>query len=97
MATTANEALWGFVWWIRHNRYKSVEAMNEDDLLAMATAFGAENTAGSDGTLTAADPGSYGTCGFPKESTAAGSGIAAAQTQAACDQSFYPEQHRAGG
>lgn len=95
MATTGNESFWAFIWWIRHNRFKSIEAMNDDDLLAMVAAFTAENTAGSDGTLTVADPGAYGTCGFPKENTAAASGIAAAQTQAACDQSFYPEQHHA--
>ena len=94
MATTTNQTLWGFLWWLKHNRFKSIEAMNTDDLDAMILAWTTENAA--ECTVTTADPAAYGDSTFPKENTAAGSGIAAAQTQAACDQSFYPEQHHAG-
>ncbi len=95
MAVTADIELWAFLWWLKHNRFKTIEAMNEQDLDAMVLAFVTENEAAGPFTLT--DHGTYTGVTFPKTDTAAASGITAAQTQAACDQSHYPEQGKSGG
>lgn len=95
MAVTADIELWAFLWWLKHNPYKSIDAMNEDDLDAMVLAFMTENETGGPFTLT--DHGTYTGVTFPKTDTAAGSGITAAQTTVACEQSHYPEQHKSGG
>lgn len=95
MAVTADIELWAFIWWLKHNPFKSIEAMNEDDLDAMVTAFVTENATA--GPFTTTDHGTYTGVTFPKTDTAAGSGVTAAQTVAACDQSHYPEQHKSGG
>lgn len=94
MATT-QQTFWGFLWWIKHNRHKSIEAMTEDDLDAMAQAFATVNTTPS--TITTTDPLSYGTLDFPKKGGLAdATGLQAAATQAACDQSHYPDTHYSG-
>ncbi|MDD5458394.1 MAG: hypothetical protein PHF37_03270 [Phycisphaerae bacterium] len=96
MAATTDQTFWGFLWWIKHNPFKSIEAMNTDDLDEMAKQFAAVNVTA--GTLSLTDPGSYGTLDFPKKGTSParyatdGNGVAAAQTVAACEQSLYPEQ-----
>jgi len=95
MAVSADITLWSFLWWLKHNPFKSIEAMTEDDLDAMVLAFTTENATA--GPLNTTDPGTYTGLTFPKLDTAAGSGVTAAQTTAACEQSFYPEQHRSGG
>jgi len=95
MAVTADINLWAFIWWIKHNPHKSIEAMNTQDLDAMVTAYVTENE--TDGPFTTTDHGTYTGVTFPKENTAAGSGITGAQTVAACEQSFYPDGHHSGG
>ncbi len=96
---TANQTLWGFLWWIKHNPFVAIETMTTLQLDAMVLAYTTENA--TDATLSTTDPGAGGAYGatqtFPKTDTAAGSGIAATQTVAACEQSHYPEQHRSGG
>ena len=95
MAVTADIELWAFLWWLKHNPLKSIEAMNTDDLDAMVLAFVTENATA--GPFTTTDHGTYTGVTFPKKATAAGSGITAAQTTIACEQSIYPEQHHSGG
>ena len=94
MATT-QQTFWGFLWWIKHNRHKSIEAMTEDDLDAMAQAFATVNITPS--TITTTDPLAYGTLDFPqKAGLADNTGLQAAATQAACDQSHYPDTFYSG-
>ena len=92
-AGSATATFWSFLWWIKHSPFKSIEAMTEDDLDAMSAAFQTENP----DSVTTADAGVYTNMTFPKTDTAAGSGVTAAQTVAACEQSHYPEQHKSGG
>jgi hypothetical protein len=99
-AATANQTLHGFIYWLKRNPYKSIEAgFTHADLDAMVAAYVATNT--TDATLTA-DPLSYGaTQDYPTfGATGLGDGTGvccATPTQAICDQSFYPDQHRSGG
>jgi len=96
MAATTNQAVWGLLWYLRHNPHKSIEAMNDDDVVAAAKLWMLENAI--DSATTEADPLAYGTITFPKTDTTAGSGIsAAAVSQAICVQAHYPETHRSGG
>ena len=96
MASTANQTLWGFLYWIKHNRHLSIEAMTEDDLDILAAAY-ATNNASDGATLTAADPGTY-SAGQTYGALADAEGIAAqTPTQATCDQSHYPKTHYSGG
>lgn len=100
-AASANQTLHGFIYWLKHNPYKSVEAgFTHADLDAMVAAYVAVNT--TDATLTA-DPLSYGaTQDFPKKGTTTryatdGSGVSATTpTTAICEQSLYPDQHLGG-
>lgn len=97
MAATANQTLWGFLFWIKHNRHLSIEAMTEDDLDALVLAYTTENA--SDASLSTTDPLSYGaTQTYPKQGETAGSGVSATTpTQAICDQSKYPKTSVGGG
>ncbi len=96
MAATKNEVLWGFLWWIKHNRHMSIEAMTELDLDAMVLAFTTVNT--TVGSLTTTDPLSYGTLEFPQKGGLTDqNGVTAAATQAVADQSHYPKTHYSGG
>ena len=52
MAVAADKVFWGFLWWVKHNPYKSVESMTWDDLHEMAKQFAAVNH--TSGTLTVA-------------------------------------------
>lgn len=95
MAATADQTLWGFRWWLIHNPVKTFGSMTQDDFDNAFNAFVAVNVTA--GTLSTSDPGSYGTLDFPKKATSTryatdGSGVAAAQTVAACEQSLYPDQ-----
>lgn len=100
-AASANQTLHGFIYWLKHNPFKSVEAgFTHADLDAMVAAYVAVNT--TDATLTA-DPLSYGaTQDFPKKGTTTryaddGSGVSATTpTTAICEQSLYPDQHLGG-
>lgn len=92
-ASTATQSFWSFLWWIKHNPFKSIDAMNEDDLDAMSAAFQVENIE----TITTTDAADYGTITWPKTDIAAPGGVAAVQDTASCEQSHYPEQHRSGG
>ena len=97
-AATANQTLHGFIYWLKHNPVKSVEAgFTHDDLDAMVAAYVTLNT--TDATLTA-DPLSYGDAqDIPGKSNdgsqlADGAGILfETPTQALCDQSKYPDTH----
>jgi len=52
MAMSANKTFWGFLFWLKHNPYKSIEAMTWPDLHEMAKQFAAVNATAQ--TLTAA-------------------------------------------
>lgn len=91
MAATADQTLWGFIYWIKHNPYKSIDAMTTADFDAMVKLFVTVNVTA--GTLSTSDPGSYGTLDWPKKGATDGAGVAAVQTAASCEQSLYPEQH----
>lgn len=92
MAATTNQTFWGFLWWIKHNPFKKVEQLTEQDLDAMALAFTTVNTTLC--TFTTTDPGSYGTLQYPKQGGLADTtGVTAAQTEAVCNQSHYPDEH----
>lgn len=95
-AATADQTLWGFLFWIKNNRTLSIESMTEDDLDALVLAYTTENA--SDASLSTSDPLSYGaTQTYPKANTSAGSGVSATTpTRAICDQSFYPKTHYGG-
>lgn len=95
MAATTNQTLWGFLWWMRNNPYKSIESMTEDDLDNLVLAFTTVNESVSSLTLT--DPGSYGTLEYPQTGGLSdGNGVTAAQTQLVIDQSHYPDQGYSG-
>lgn len=99
-AATADQTLYGFLYWLKRNPFKSVEAgFTHADLDAMVAQYIAVNA--TDATLSAADPLSYGaTQDFPKYA-AAGAGVAdgagvsaTTPTQAVCDQAMYPDRHQ---
>jgi len=98
-AATADQTLYGFIYWLKHNPVKSVEAgFTHDDLDAMVKAYVTMNA--TDATLSAADPLSYGDAqDIPGKSNdgsqlADGAGILfETPTQALCDQSKYPDTH----
>lgn len=95
MAATTDQTFWGFLWWLRNNPHKSVEAMTADDLDAMVKAFVTVNETLCSFSLT--DPGAYGTLEYPqKDGLTDGAGVTAAQTQAIIEQSHYPDTHYSG-
>jgi len=101
-AATADQTLYGFVYYLKRNPFKSVEAgFTHADLDAMLKAYVTVNSA--DATLSAADPLSYGaTQDFPlRDPTgagwASGAGVSCtAPTTLITDQAHYPEQHYGG-
>ena len=96
MAATTDQAFWGFLWWIKHSPHVSIESMTELDLDAMVLAFVTVNETLCTFSLT--DPGAYDTLEYPQKGGLADTtGVTAAQTTAACEQSHYPEQHYSGG
>ena len=98
-AATADQTLDGFIYYLKHNPFKSIEAgMTHADLDAMVAAYVKVNA--SDASLSAADPASYGaTQDYPKRDTTGtgrGDGVGVScttPTTAITDQSYYPEQH----
>lgn len=95
MAATTDQTFWGFLWWLRNNPHKSVEAMTEDDLDAMVLAFVTVNETLCTFSLT--DPAAYGTLEYPqKDGLSDGAGVTAAKTQAIINQSHYPDTHYGG-
>jgi len=95
MAADTDQTFWGFLWWIKHNRHKSIEAMTEDDLDAMVLAFVTVNETLC--TFSTKDPLAYGTLEYPQKGGLSNTnGMTAAATQAACDQSHYPDTHYSG-
>ncbi len=52
MAVAADKVFWGFLFYVKHNPYKSIEDMTWPDLHAMATAFAKDNE--TSGGLTVA-------------------------------------------
>ena len=90
MAATTDQAFWGFLWWIKHNRGLSIEAMTEDDLDALVLAFTTVNETLC--TFSTTDPLAYGTLEYPqKDGLSDEAGVTAAATQAVADQSHYPK------
>lgn len=98
-AATANQTLHGFIYWMKHNPFKSPfgGSFTEADLDAMVAAYVAVNA--SDATLTS-DPLSYGaTQDFPKKGSTTryasdGSGVSCTTPSTkVCEQSLYPDQH----
>ena len=103
MATTTREAFWAFMFYIKHNPHKSIEAMTEQDLDEMALQFAAVN-AGE--TSISTDPLNYGDADFPAKGSGVrwatdGAGINTGTTLAtklaAAEQAQYPESHWSGG
>lgn len=99
MATTKSEIFWGFLFWIRHNPYKSFESMTEDELLEHAKQYAAVNA--TEASLST-DPLNYGDAEFPKRGTTTRyatdtngieTGTDLATNIAAAEQSLYPEEH----
>lgn len=82
MAANADKTFWAFVWYVKNNRFKTVESMTEADFDAMAAGYALENS----DEITTPDAGTYTEIEYP-------GGITAAKTRAACDQSDYPEGH----
>lgn len=62
MAVAADKVFWGFLFWIKHNPYKSIESMGWEDLHEMAKQFAAVNA--TSGTLTAATALTHANLGF---------------------------------
>ena len=99
-AATADQTLYGFIYWLKANPHKSIEAgMTYEDLDALVLQYVTVNA--TDATLSAADPLSYGaTQDFPKhDSTGAGladgAGVSATTpTSLITDQASYPDKHR---
>lgn len=95
-AATADQTLYGFIYWLKRNPFKSVEAgFTHADLDNMVKWYVTTNA--TDASLSAADPLSYGaTQDYPTTgSTGRGDGTgvsATTPTQAICDQSMYPDQ-----
>jgi hypothetical protein len=98
-AATADQTLYGFIYWLKHNPFKSPEAgFTFDDLDEMVKQYCAVNA--SDASLSSSDPLSYGlTQDYPlKGSTTRyatdGNGVSCTTpTAAICNQSLYPDQH----
>ncbi|MBN2591637.1 MAG: hypothetical protein JXA96_17355 [Sedimentisphaerales bacterium] len=80
MAASANDIFWAYNWYIRHNPYKNIDNMTDDDLVRMRDLFVAAN---SELSTTA----SYSSAEFP-------GAITAAATTAAVNQATYPEKHK---
>ncbi len=103
MATTTREAFWAFIFYIKHNPHKTIDAMNEDDLDAMIEQFAAVNASE---TSISTDPLDYGDADFPANGSSVrwatdGAGIDTGTTLAtnlaAAEQAQYPETHLSGG
>lgn len=99
-AATADQTLYGFIYWLKRNPFKSPFSgqFTEADLDEMVKQYCAINT--TDGTLSAADPLSYGaTQDYPKKGSttryaADGAGVSATTPSGAiCSQTLYPDQH----
>lgn len=82
MAANADKTFWAFVWYVRNNRFKTVESMTDDDFVAMAAGYARENST----EITYPDAGTYTEIEYP-------GAISAAKTRLACDQADYPEGH----
>lgn len=82
MATNTDAVFWAFVYYVKNNRFKTVDAMSEDDFDAMALGYARENS----DEITVPDSGTFTNIEYP-------GGITAAKTRLACDRSDYPEGH----
>ncbi len=100
MAATVDETFWAFLYYIKRNPFKAIEAMTEQDLDSMAQLFAKVNETECSFTITsgvAIDPLSYGTIDFPLKDATDGLGISATTpTSKLTDQALYPEKHRSG-
>ena len=97
---TANETLHGFIYWLKRNPVKSVEAgFTHDDLDEMVKAYITVNVSDMN-TGTVLDPLAYGATQDIPGKDNSGSQLAdvvgislTTPTQALCDQSKYPDTH----
>ena len=62
MSMSSDKTFWGFLFYVKHNPYKSVEQMTWDDLHEMAKLWAVEN--GTAQTITAATALSHANQGF---------------------------------
>lgn len=100
-AATADQTLYGFIYWLKRNPFKSIEAgFTHADLDNMVAAYVKVNA--TDATLSSSDPLSYGaTQDFPTRGKAGagladGAGVSATTpTSLITDQSQYPDSHTA--
>lgn len=100
MAATVDETFWSFLYYIKRNPHKSIEAMTEQDLDAMVQLFAKVNETQCAFTITsdvAIDPLSYGTIDFPKTGGSDQNGVSATTpTSLLTDQALYPEDNFGG-
>ena len=84
---TTTVTFYAFVHYVKNNRFKTFESMNEDDFDALVEGFARENsteiTAAAD---TTAIDGTYTDIEWP-------GAITAKRDRATCDQADYPEGH----
>lgn len=94
-SATADQTLYGFIYWLKRNPHKSVEAgFTHADLDDMVKAYVTVNA--TDASLSSSDPLSYGaTQDYPKKGGLSdGAGVSCTTpTSAVCDQSHYPDDH----
>jgi hypothetical protein len=99
---TADQTLYGFIYWLKRNPFKSIEAgFTFADLDEMVKQYCAVNA--TDASLSSTDPLSYGdTQDIPKKGSstryaADGTGVSfTTPSDAVCNQSLYPDQHLSG-
>ena len=96
---TGDQTLYGFIYWLKRNPFKSIEAgFTHADLDEMVKAYVTVNA--SDGSLSSTDPLVYGdTQDLPGKSNDGselldGAGVSfTTPTQAVTDKSKYPDEH----
>jgi hypothetical protein len=107
-APNANKTFWGFVWYVIHNPYKSVEAMGKQDFINMAEMYAAENedaitdyqAAGSGAGLKSAskvafeaNSGVFTDVEWPGGTAATGM-VTAGMDSVSIQSANYPEKHK---
>ena len=95
-SATADQTLYGFIYWARRNHFNGLNTVHWDEIQKMVDQYVITNA--TDASLSSADPLSYGDAqDYPTDgSTGLGDGtgvLAETPTQAICDQSRYPNEH----
>lgn len=86
---STNDTFWSFVWYVKNNRFKTIESMNEGDFDKLAEGFARENST----EITDATPDDNILLGSEWSSVEWPGAISAYRTRATCDQADYPEGH----